>query len=148
MRALTQEFEDDAADPYSSDENAVRLREIPQGVEVYEINGAFFFGAAETFKETMAAIAGKPKVLIIRMRDVLLLDSTGMHALKDVVHRTRRDGTAVLLSDVHMQPLVALTGSAVLEEIGPENLFASLDDALQRARELVASPPTPRRVEQ
>jgi SulP family sulfate permease len=147
VRALTQEFDDDAADPYSSDENAVRLRQIPQGVEVYEINGAFFFGAAETFKETMAAIAGKPKVLIIRMRDVLLLDSTGMHALKDVVHRSRKDGTAVLLSDVHMQPLVALTGSAVLEEIGPKNLFSSLDDALQRARELVTSPPTPRRVE-
>jgi SulP family sulfate permease len=147
VRALTQEFEDDALDPYSSDQNAVRLRQIPQGVEVYEINGAFFFGAAETFKETMAAIAGKPKVLIIRMRDVLLLDSTGMHALKDVVHRSRKDGTAVLLSDVHMQPLVALTGSAVLEEIGPKNIFSSLDDALQRARELVASPPPPQQIE-
>ena len=147
VRALTQEFDDDAPDPYSSDQNAVRLRQIPQGVEVYEINGAFFFGAAETFKETMAAIAGKPKVLIIRMRDVLLLDSTGMHALKDVVHRSRKDGTAVLLSDVHMQPLVALTGSAVLEEIGPKNLFSSLDDALRRARELVTPPPTQQQIE-
>jgi hypothetical protein len=70
-----------------------------------------------------------------------------MHALKDVVHRSRRDGTAVLLSDVHMQPLVALTGSPVLEEIGPENLFSNLDDALQRARELLSSPLTPRRIE-
>jgi SulP family sulfate permease len=70
-----------------------------------------------------------------------------MHALKDVVHRTRKDGTTVLLSDLHMQPLVALTGSIVLEEIGSENIFSSLDDALQRARELVGSPPTPRRVE-
>ena len=146
VRALTQEFDDDDADPYSSDENAVRLREIPPGVEVYEINGAFFFGAAETFKETMAAIAGKPKVLIIRMRDVLLLDSTGMHALKDVVHRSRKEGTAVLLSDVHMQPLVALTGSSVLEEIGAENVFSNLDDALQRARDLLSSPLTPRRI--
>jgi SulP family sulfate permease len=147
VRALTQEFDDDAPDPYSSDQNAVRLRQIPDGVEVYEINGAFFFGAAETFKETMAAIAGKPKVLIIRMRDVLLLDSTGMHALKDVVHRSRKDGTAVLLSDVHMQPLVALTGSAVLDEIGPKNLFSSLDDALRRARELVTPPPTQQQIE-
>jgi len=81
------------------------------------------------------------------MRDVLLLDSTGMHALKDVVHRSRKDGTAVLLSDVHMQPLVALTGSAVLEEIGPKNLFSNLDDALQRARDLLSSPLTPRRIE-
>ncbi|HXL86724.1 MAG TPA: STAS domain-containing protein, partial [Gemmatimonadaceae bacterium] len=147
VRALKQEFEDDDTDRYASDENGVRLRDIPPGVEVYEINGAFFFGAAETFKDTLARIAGKPKVLIIRMRDVLLLDSTGMHALKDVVHRTRKDGTAVLLSDVHMQPLVALTGSPVLEEIGPENLFSNLDDALQRAHELLSSPQTSRRIE-
>jgi SulP family sulfate permease len=147
VRAVTQEFEEDDADRSASDENGARLRDIPPGVEVYEINGAFFFGAAETFKDTLALIAGKPKVLIIRMRAVLLLDSTGMHALKDVVHRSRKDGTTVLLSDLHMQPLVALTGSIVLEEIGSENIFSSLDDALQRARELVGSPPTPRRVE-
>jgi SulP family sulfate permease len=63
------------------------------------------------------------------MRHVLALDSTGMHALKDVVHRTRQDGTVVLLADVHMQPLVALTGSPVLAEIGRDNLFGNLNDA-------------------
>ena len=146
VRALKQEFDDESVDPYDSDENGMRLRDIPPGVEVYEITGAFFFGAAETFRDTIAAIAGKPKVLIIRLRDVLLLDSTGMHALRDVVHRSRKGGTAVLLSDLHMQPLVALTGSAILEEIGKENVCANLDDALARARLLLASPPTPRRI--
>jgi SulP family sulfate permease len=146
VRAVTREFEDDDADGSGSEENSGRSGNIPAGVEVYEINGAFFFGAAETFKDTLALIAGKPKVLIIRMRNVLRLDSTGMHALKDVVHRSRKDGTAVLLSDVHMQPLVALTGSTVLEEIGSENVFSNLDDALQRARELLSSPPTQRRI--
>jgi sulfate permease, SulP family len=146
VRALKQEFADEGVDRYESDENGMRLRDIPAGVEVYEINGAFFFGAAETFRDTIAAIGGKPKVLIIRMRDVLLLDSTGMHALKDVVHRSRKAGTAVLLSDLHMQPLVALTGSAILEEIGQENVCGNLDDALARARVLLGSPPTPRRM--
>jgi SulP family sulfate permease len=89
------------------------------------------------FKDTLSRIAGKPKVLIIRMRDVLSLDSTAMHALKDVVHRTRQDGTTVLLSDVQTQPLVALTGSALLAEIGEGNLCATLDDALVRARSLL-----------
>jgi sulfate permease, SulP family len=145
VRALRQEFDDEGVDSYDSDENGMRLREIPPGVEVYEINGAFFFGAAETFRDTIAAIGGKPKVLIIRMRDVLLLDSTGMHALGDVVHRSRKAGTGVLLSDLHMQPLVALTGSALLEEIGQENVCANLDDALERARVVLASPLTPRR---
>jgi len=140
VRAVKREFEEDETDLYATDANGMRYRDIPRGVEVYEINGAFFFGAAETFKDTLAQIAGKPKVLIIRMRDVLLLDSTGMHALKDVVHRSRKDGTTVLLSDVHMQPLVALTGSPVLEEIGQENVFANLDEALERARSLLGLP--------
>ena len=148
VRAVKREFEEDETDLYATDANGMRYRDIPRGVEVYEINGAFFFGAAETFKDTLAQIAGKPKVLIIRMRDVLLLDSTGMHALKDVVHRSRKDGTTVLLSDLHMQPLVALTGSPVLEEIGQENVFANLDDALDRARMLLALPLTPRRVKE
>ena len=135
ISAVTRELEDDETE--ITDVNAVSTRRIPKGVEVYEINGPFFFGAAETFKDTLARVAAKPKVLIIRMRYVLALDSTGMHALKDVVHRSRKDGTWVLLSDVHMQPLVALTGSAVLAEIGNDNLFGNLDDALGRARSLV-----------
>ncbi|MGK2934893.1 MAG: SulP family inorganic anion transporter [Gemmatimonadaceae bacterium] len=143
-RELGEElFDTEGGDIYQTDPNGVRLRRIPAGVEVYEINGPFFFGAAEMFKETLAQIADKPKVLVIRMRDVLALDSTGMHALKDVVHRSRRDGTTVLLSDVHMQPLVALTGSPVLAEIGRENLFANLDDALNHARALVGLPTQP-----
>ena len=130
------------ADDEDADPNSVRRRVVPRGVEIYEINGPFFFGAAEQFKDTIGRVAAKPRVLIIRMRGVLALDSTGMHALKDVVHRSRRDGTAVLLADVHMQPLVALTGSAALQEIGAENLFGNLDDALNRAREMLGLPPT------
>jgi SulP family sulfate permease len=136
ISAVTSELED-VVDDEDLDPNAVSRRRIPKGVEVYEINGPFFFGAAELFKDTLARVARKPKVLIIRMRNVLALDSTAMHALKDVVHRTRVDGTVVLLSDVHMQPLVALTGSPVLEEIGRDNLFGNLDDALNRARRIL-----------
>ena len=73
-------------------------------------------------------------MLILRMRHVLALDSTAMRALRDVVHQFRRSGTVVLLSDVHMQPLVALTGSPVLADVGEENVFGNLDDALDRAR--------------
>ena len=139
ISAVTRELEDDGDDE-EHDENAVTRRHVPARVEVYEINGPFFFGAAETFKDTLGRIARRPKVLIIRMRHVLALDSTGMHALKDVVHRSRKDGTVVLLSDVHMQPLVALTGSPILEEIGQENLFGNIDDALNRARVIVGAP--------
>jgi sulfate permease, SulP family len=133
VNAVTRELEDDESEQAYMGEGAVSRRRIPPGVQVYEINGPFFFGAAERFKDTLARVAEKPRVLIIRMRHVSALDSTGLHALKDVVHRSRNDGTLVLLSDVHVQPMVALTGSPVLEEIGKDNLFGDIDAALARA---------------
>ena len=100
---------------------------VPRGVDVYEINGPFFFGAAETFKDTLALVAGKPKVLILRMRRVPVIDATGLHALKDVVHRSRHDGTMVLLCEVQPQPLQALRRSVLIDEIGEEHILATLE---------------------
>ena len=132
---------DDPGDRYSTDRNAAHLRDVPASVEIFEINGPFFFGAAEAFKEAIGQVAGRPKVLIIRMRDVPAIDSTGMHALRDVVERSRRDGTLVLLSDVHSQPLVAMTRSGLLDEVGDDNVFGNLDDSLDRARSHLGLPP-------
>ena len=138
VRELSRELDDDEELP----DDMAYARELPKGVVVYEINGPFFFGAAEKFKDTLARVSEKPKVLIIRMRHVLTLDSTAMHALKDVVHRSRRDGTMVLLSDLHMQPAVALSGSALMRELGDENVLASIEEAVERARVLVAARPS------
>jgi SulP family sulfate permease len=142
VSVVTRECTDDIGDLDDdvADVNAVSRRSVPQGVEIYEINGPFFFGAVETFRETLSQVANSPRILIIRMRHVLALDSSGMHVLRDVARRSRADGTVVLLADVHMQPLVALTGSAALEEIGLDNLFGNLDDALNRARALLGLP--------
>jgi sulfate permease, SulP family len=106
---------------------------VPKGVEVYEINGPFFFGAAEKFKDTLFEVSKKPKVLIIRMRNVPAIDSTAMHALRDLVRRTRKDGTLVLLSDVSAQPRMALERSGLLEEMGEKHLFGNIDEALAAA---------------
>jgi SulP family sulfate permease len=111
------------------------LPALPPGVEIYEINGPFFFGAAETFKDTLARVARKPRVLILRMRRVPVIDATGLHALTDVVRRSRSDGTLVLLSEVQVQPLQALSRSILIEEIGEEHLCPTLDAAIARARE-------------
>src|SRR3989441_6669116 len=110
ISVLTHEFQD-PTDDFENDPNAVRRRVVPPGVEVYEITGPFFFGAAETFKERLGRIAVRPKVLILRMRHVPAIDSTGLHALRDLVHRSRHDGSLVILSDVHAQPVVALERS-------------------------------------
>ena len=113
---------------------AIFRRQVPPGVEVYEINGPFFFGAAEKFKDTLAEVSKKPKVLIIRMRNVPAIDSTAIHALRDLIRRTRKDRTIVLLSEVRSQPLVALGRSELLDEIGTDALCGDIDEALATAR--------------
>lgn len=128
-------------------EELVDRKSVPPGVEVYEINGPFFFGAAQSFKDAVSHVAAKPKVLILRMRNVSAMDSSGMHALSDVIKRARKDGTAVILSGVHMQPLTALTGSAALAEIGSENLAGNLDLALARARTILGLEKAPETVQ-
>jgi SulP family sulfate permease len=133
VTVISRELQD--AGPSQDHSGAIYRRRIPAGIEVYEINGPFFFGAAEKFKDTLAEVSKKPKVLIIRMRHVPAIDSTAMHALRDLVRRTRRDRTVVLFSDVHAQPLVALGRSGLLDEIGEENLFGNIDEALAAAGE-------------
>ena len=87
----------------------------------------------------MSQVAGRPKVLILRMRNVPAMDSSGMHALLDVIQRARKEGTAVVLAGVHMQPLAALTASEAMLEIGSENLVGNIDLALEQAREILAA---------
>jgi len=143
VSAITREFDEDADDG-EGDANAVRRRVVPPGVQVYEINGPFFFGAAEKFKETMTQLRDRPKVLILRMRNVPAMDSTGLHALRDVVTRFRGAGTRVVLSEVHAQPMVALQRSALGEEVPEEDLVGNIDDALNQARVHLGLVPLPR----
>ena len=134
ISVLTHEFTD-PVDDFERDPNAVRSRVIPAGVQVYEITGPFFFGAAEMFKDRVGRIAGKPKVLIIRLRHVPAIDSTGLHALRELIHRSRQEGMLVILSDVHAQPVVALERSGLYDELTEENIHGNIDDALNRARQ-------------
>jgi SulP family sulfate permease len=94
----------------------------------------FFFGAAEQFKETLTGMHRMPRVLILRMRNVPAVDSTGLNALRDVVGRFRRAGARVILSDVHAQPMVAIRRSALSDELPEEDLVGNIDDALNLAR--------------
>jgi sulfate permease, SulP family len=132
ITVVSRDFQDSSSSGDVS--GAIFRRRVPPGVEVYEINGPFFFGAAEKFKDTLAEVSRKPKVLIIRMRNVPAIDSTAMHALRDLIRRTRKDRTMVLLSEVHAQPLVALERSGLLDEVGEESVCKDVDDALAAAR--------------
>lgn len=138
--ALATEGAEDEGDPYDTDAAAVRRRAIPAGVEVYEIDGPFFFGAVEAFRETIGQVTRSPRVLVVRMRHVHALDSTGMHVLADLARRSRQSGRTLILSGVQAQPLAALTASPVADAIGRENIFSTFDEALARASALVSTP--------
>jgi SulP family sulfate permease len=125
------------------DPNAVALRQVPDGVEIFEIYGTFFFGAASKFRDAIGAIEKPPRVLILRMREVIAIDATALRALEELYAKARRDGTVLILSGVHAQPLVALERSGLLERIGEENTTGNLDAALNRARGLLGLPPAP-----
>lgn len=122
------------------DPNAISKREVPEGVEVFEINGPFFFGAAEKFKDALRRVAKPPRVLILRMRHVPAVDATGLRVLEDLQDRANKEGTQILLSGIRRQPLHALRRSPLLEKIGRKNIFRDLDHALNRAREILGLP--------
>jgi len=110
---------------------------------VYEINGPFFFGIADRLKDTLRALERPPKVFILRMRKVTAIDASGMHALDEFHDKCRKQGTHLLLSGVHAQPMFALARYELIDKLGEPNLFGNIDDALDRARELVGAPPLP-----
>ena len=110
------------------------LPDLPSDVAVYEINGPFFFGAAEKFKETVNSIAAPPRVLVLVMRNVPAIDSTGVNALRGLIRRARSEGTRVLVTGVHAQPMVVLARTGFLDEIGDDNLFGTAAEALEAVR--------------
>jgi len=124
VSALTAEFRDEANGVSGS------VLKVPPGVQIYDINGPFFFGAAEKFKDTMSDISKPPRVLIIGMRNVPAIDSTGLHALRELIRRARGEGTRVIVVGVHAQPMVAFGRTGLLDEIGDENLFGDHAEAL------------------
>lgn len=136
---LEQGMETEAADP--KDPARVQERRVPNGVEVFEVNGPFFFGVADKLKDTLNQMERPPKVFILRMRYVPHIDATGLHALEEFLFKCRRQHTHLLLGGVHMQPLFEMTKVGLIDQIGEENIFDNLDDALAKARVLTGRPP-------
>ena len=110
----------------------------PDGVEVYEIDGPFFFGLASRFEEFESRKGGNTKVRIIRMRKVPFIDSTGVNNLRNLCERTRKRGVTVILSGVTEKVNASLIKFGVDQEIGSENIFPHIVPALERATELAS----------
>jgi SulP family sulfate permease len=118
-------------------------REIPRGVMVYRIFGAFFFGAADKLESALKRLKEEPEVLILRMRKVLAMDATGLNALEDLCERLRRKGKHVILSGPHTQPYLVMEKAGFIEWLGRENVCPHIEASLARAREILKLPPAP-----
>ena len=129
----------DEIDPNKESDIAVHEENliIPKGVEVYEINGPYFFGIATKFEDTMAQLGDRPKVRIIRMRKVPFIDSTGIHNLTVLCEMSQKEKTTVILSGVNDKVHKVLEKSGFYELLGKENICPNINIALERAESIV-----------
>ena len=117
---------------------------IPDGVQVYEIDGPFFFGIANKFDElaatSMFQSEMRPEVRIIRMRKVPFVDATGLHNLELFVQKSHQDNMHVILSGVRPEVMRVIEHTSLFQEVGKENIYDHINGALARAREVVGDP--------
>lgn len=114
------------------------ILELPDDVEVYEIDGPFFFGIANKFDESMREIGESSKIRIIRMRKVPFIDSTGLHNLESLCRKTTKDKIQVILSGVRPRVYTMIENSSIPEMIGEDNICDNINAALTRANEILA----------
>ena len=136
---LTGEWNDATDGTMRADPDGVARRSIPPGVEVYEVNGPFFFAAADKIKDVLHLVARKPSVFILRMRNVPAIDASGIRVLDDLFRSFSHQRVRFLLSGVRAQPREALDRAGKLDEYGRENFVESIDEALEIARRVVVS---------
>lgn len=123
-----------------ADREAIGNYAIPPGVEVFEITGPLFFGAAYKFKDAIRLIEKPPRALIIRMRQVPIIDATGLRTLREVFKESHHRGTKLVLAEVHStQVMEALDEAGLLADIGKENVTENLEEAIARCRVLPAA---------
>ncbi|MDH5756310.1 MAG: SulP family inorganic anion transporter [Nitrospinota bacterium] len=120
------------------DPDAIKNKTVPEGVEVYEIEGPFFFGVADRLQTILPKIESPPVVLILRMRHVPMIDATGLNALESLMRNCRRHSTTMLLSGVRGDLRQALARYGFIDKIGEENVLSHIDKALKRAEQILA----------
>ena len=137
VRVISEEIDPEQEDSDFQMGNLEHLT-IPEGVEVYEINGPYFFGAGNKFEEIMGALRHqRPKVRIIRMRKVPFVDSTGIHNLTNLCLMSQREGIQIVLSGVNPAVSSTLHKAGFDTLVGADNICSHINIALQRAQQLL-----------
>lgn len=134
IRHITREIQEDYE---HEDRLTITTRTIPEGVEVFEIYGPFFFGVANQFKDAVGIVKKPPRVLILRMRHVMSIDATAMHAMGDIIDKVKRDNTKLILSGVSPQLYKLLNQNGLKQKLLDVGVFPDIDTALDEAKRLV-----------
>ncbi|MBN1840001.1 MAG: sulfate permease [Campylobacterales bacterium] len=125
-------------EPYETEDAfAISKKTIPRGVEVYEIDGPFFFGIADRLKNVLNEIEESPKIFILRMRHVPMVDATGLHALEEFLALCKSNQTILVLSGVNQRIKMKIERIKLDQKIGQENITENIDLALVRANEIL-----------
>ena len=106
---------------------------VPEGVEIFEINGPFFFGAANKFRDTLATIKPLPKVLILRMSAVPAVDATAVSALERLIQKAEEDGTRIIIAGLNKRVFKIFNKAGIVQHIGIENIRADVPLALAQS---------------
>ena len=120
--------------------NRIAGKAIPAGVVTFRLVGAFLFGAADKLETGLKRLKERPKVLILRVQDVLAIDATGLNALEEIQEKWQSYGTQILISGAHTQPLIAMSQAGLVEKWGADRFCENFDAALDRAREILKEP--------
>lgn len=111
---------------------------LPKGIEVYEINGPYFFGIATKFEEIMSQLGDRPKIRIIRMRKVPFIDSTGIHNLANLCEMSQKENIHIILSGVNPKVHQVLDKSGFYELLGEDNICSNINEAVAKATETIS----------
>lgn len=112
------------------DKDAIDKKPIPKDTEVYEIMGPLFFGMTDKLKDTLTIIEKLPKVLILRMRNVPMVDAAGIHALEEFAISLKSRGATLILSGVKPEIKRFFDKTGLTKEIGAENIVSHIDEAI------------------
>lgn len=137
VKMVSKEFDDDER----GEDLPLLAFPIPPGVEIYELNGPLFFGSTNQFDVIDRQGHEKPKVRVLRFRNVPLIDSTGMHVLKSFYDKNKKAGIHIVMTGLHVQPLNEMVKADLYDLIGEENVFSSMKEAIERSQELLNIPP-------
>jgi SulP family sulfate permease len=116
--------------------SGITENDISEDIEIFEINGPFFFGAASVFKDNLAKIEKLPKTLIFRMRSVPSIDATGLYVLEGIVKSSKKSGMRVIISGVNEQPLKAIKKIGLNKVIGEKYICKNINEAIKISKEL------------